>query len=198
MTEHLLLVIDVQQAFCDVHGSLAQAYGEQELEMITPRLAALDAFLASYPCPENVFLIRSEYQPGQFTAGDLNHLFAPACVPGLTSDCEWSLSGDAIAGKRVITKTQESVATVPGFMEELQSMVAKGLTKISIAGFLTTSCVKKTALDIRQSLPINVAVGVLESFSASRASNYNASDGCEFSRHDLALREMDTAGVYIL
>ncbi len=198
MNERLLLVIDVQRAFCDVHGSLVQAYGEQELEMITPCLADLDAFLANYPCPEDVFLIRSEYQPGQFTAGDLYHPFAQACVPGLINDCGWSLSGDAIKGKRVITKTQESLATVPGFIEELRSMLNEGLTEISIAGFLTTSCVRKTALDIRQNLPTNVAVGVLEGFSASRASNYNLPDGCEFSRHDVALHDMKTAGVSIL
>jgi nicotinamidase-related amidase len=167
MNEHLLLVIDAQQAFCDVNGSLAQAYGEQELEMITLRLADLDAFLASYPRPEDVYLIRSEYQPGQFTAGNLNHPFAQACVSGCSNDCEWSLSRRAIERKRIITKTQESLATVPGFMEELQSMVKEGLTEISIAGFLTTSCVRKTALDIRQSLPINVTVGLIEGLSGS-------------------------------
>jgi nicotinamidase-related amidase len=55
MIECLLLVIDAQQAFCNVHGSLAQAYGEQELEMIAPRLTALDAFLASYPAQKMCF-----------------------------------------------------------------------------------------------------------------------------------------------
>jgi nicotinamidase-related amidase len=198
MIECLLLVIDAQQAFCNVHGSLAQAYGEQELEMIAPRLTALDAFLASYPRPEDVFLIRSEYQLGQFTAGDLNHPFASACVPGLTNDCGWSLSRDAIEGKRVITKTQESLATVPGFIEELQSMANEGLTEISISGFLTTSCVRKTALDIRQNLPIKVTVGLIEGLCGSRASNYSVTDGCEFSRHNLALHEIEVAGVRIL
>jgi hypothetical protein len=108
------------------------------------------------------------------------------------------LSKDAIEGKRVITKTKESLATVPGFMEELRSMVKEELTEILIAGFLTTSCVKKTALNIRQSLPISVTVGLIEKLSGSRASNYGVPNGCEFSRHGLALREMETAGVCIL
>lgn len=87
---------------------------------------------------------------------------------------------------------------MPGFIEELQSMVDEGLTEISIAGFLTTSCVRKTALDIRQNLPIKVTVGLIERLSGSRVSNYSVTDGCEFSRYNLALHEMEAAGVKIL
>jgi nicotinamidase-related amidase len=196
--ERLVLVIDAQKAFCDVDGSLAKVFGEQELEVITTRLVDIDLVLRNYPNLQNVFLIRSEYVPGQFTEGNLSHLYANACVPGIGSDCRWSLSDAAVEGKKVLTKTQESAATIPGFIDELRSMVSTGLSEILITGFLTTSCVRKTTLDIRKSLPMNVTIGVIEGLCGSRKSNYKTFHHDVFPRHDLALREMEKAGVLVI
>ncbi len=196
--ERLILVIDAQKAFCDVCGSLAKSFGAKELEMISTRLEALELALSNYPNQQDVFLIRSEYQPGQFSEGNLNHPYAYACVLGAEDDCDWSLSSSAIKGKRVITKTQESAASSPGFIEELRSVASAGLGEILIAGFLMTSCVRKTALDIRKSLPETVTVTVIEGLCGSRASNYKASHCGGISRHALTLREMVAAGVNVI
>jgi nicotinamidase-related amidase len=196
--ERLIVIIDAQKAFCNVYGSLSLTFGQHELERIAERLSALEEFLVNYPNPRELCLVRSEYKPGQFTNGDLNNPYAHTCVPGLTNDCGWSLSDAALNDRWVITKTQESVASATGFMKELQAMAGAGLREVLIAGFLTTSCVRKTALEVRNSLSASVAVGVLESLSASRASNYMETSGGGISRHEAALEEMESAGVKIL
>jgi nicotinamidase-related amidase len=84
-----------------------------------------------------------------------------------------------------------------GFMKELQTMTGAGLEELLIAGFLTTSCVRKTAIDLRNRLSASVAIAILESLTASRASNYLQTSG-SISRHEAALQEMESAGVKIL
>jgi nicotinamidase-related amidase len=195
--KRLIVIIDAQKAFCNVDGSLSLTFGEHELERITKRLSDLETFLLNYPNPRELCLVRSEYKPGQFTNGDLNHPFAHACVPAFADDCGWSLSDAAVNGKWVITKTQESIVSATEFMKELQTMAGDGLEELLIAGFLTTSCVRKTAIDLRNSLSASVTIGILESLTASRASNYLKTSG-GISRHEAALQEMESAGVKIL
>jgi nicotinamidase-related amidase len=196
--ERLIIIIDAQKAFCNVDGALSLTFGQHELERIAERLSDLEEFLVNYPNPRELCLVRSEYKPSQFTNGDLNHPFAHACVPGFADDCGWNLSEAAVNGKWVITKNEESVASATAFMKELQAMTEAGLKELLIAGFLTTSCVRKTALDLRNSLPASVTVGVLESLTASRASNYKETSSGGISRHEAALQEMESAGVKIL
>ncbi|HAL92124.1 MAG TPA: hypothetical protein DCM68_03765 [Verrucomicrobia bacterium] len=195
--ERLLLIIDPQHAFCRLKGSLAKAFGHGELAVIAERVRALESFLQGYPYPNEVVLVRSEYSPGQFTGGDLGHPFSRVCVPGNAADCEWCLSASAFARKRVVTKFEESAASAPGFLEGMQALAGGGLSQVLVAGFLTTSCVLKTALDLRSALPKSVEVGLLEGLTASRASSYVASAG-NVSRHEAALRKMQSAGIRII
>jgi len=190
-------VIDPQNAFCREYGSMARAFGVQELGRIKECLFALEALLSSHPRPEEFVLVRSEYQPGQFSAGDLASPYAFACVPWHGHDCDWSLSDAAVAGKRVVTKFEESAASSVAFMGMLEALINDGLRQVLITGFLTTSCVRKTALDLRASLPESVEIRVLDGFAASRASNY-VPDLSGSGRHAEALREMEDAGIHFV
>jgi nicotinamidase-related amidase len=196
--ERLILIIDPQNAFCREDGSLANAFGTNELSRISECLIALESLLKAHSTPNEFLLIRSQYRPGQFTGSDLGYPYAKACVPGNKQDCGWSLSEDALAQKRVVTKFEESAISAPGLLKELRDLVGGGLlNQVLVAGFLTTSCVLKTALDLRRELPKSVEVGVLKDFTASRASNYVAS-GNKASRHEAALNEMQTTGIHII
>ncbi|MDB5342392.1 MAG: hypothetical protein JWP89_769 [Schlesneria sp.] len=192
--DRLILVIDPQVAFCSTGGSLSKAFGVSELAAITERLRDLEVFLASYPDRNELCVIRSEYRSGQFTGGDLNHLYSQACVPEHSDDCSLSLSQSALAGVRVLTKHEESAASVSELAEMLR---VGGPKEVLLTGFLTTSCVFKSALALRNALPESVTVGVLEDLTASRASNYrSAASG--LSRHEAVLEEMRCAGIAIV
>jgi nicotinamidase-related amidase len=191
-------VIDPQQAFCAEDGSLARVFGIEEIATITPARARLEDWLREFAHPEKIWLIRSEYRPGQFTGGDLDHPFAYACVPGYENDCGWSLSPAAIAGKRVITKALESAVSVRGLDEEIRALVDRGLKDIFITGFLTTSCVRKTALDLRRVLPDSVEISVVESLCGCRASKYQAKSGLGDSPYQETLRVLRSAGVHVV
>lgn len=184
-----VLVIDPQVAFSDAQASLAQAFGAHETLPIRACAQALERFLLAYRPRGELCLIRSEYRPGQFTAGELNHPYAMACVPGHGRDGDWCLSADAVAGLRVVTKAEESA--VPALAPLLQT---PGLTEVLVAGFLATSCVRKTVLDLLRVVPPGVKVGVLEDLVASRASNYASAS----ARHPAALAEMRAAGARLL
>jgi nicotinamidase-related amidase len=189
----LILIIDPQIAFCDAAGSLSKAFGVSELSAISERLRDLEAFLTKWPNRDELCVVRSEYRPGQFTGGDLTDPYSQACVPG-SDDCDLSLPQSVVAGVRVFTKYEESAATV----SELAEMLRVGaLKEVLLAGFLTTSCVRKTALDFRSSLPQPVIVGVLEDLTASRASNYRRGPG-GVSRHEAALQELRRSGVIMV
>jgi uncharacterized protein (DUF952 family) len=88
----------------------------------------------------------------------------------------------------VLTKHVESAASVP----ELIAMLGD-IEEVLLAGFLTTRCVLKTALELRAVLPARVKLCVVSDLTASRASSYLASDG-QLSRHAAALAEMARAG----
>ncbi|MES2790509.1 MAG: isochorismatase family protein [Planctomycetota bacterium] len=192
--ERLILIIDPQVAFCDATGSLAKTFGVSELAAISERLRDLETFLGSYPNRNELCVIRSEYQPGQFTGGDLRHPYSQACVPGPSEDCDLSLPQSVLTGVRVFTKHEESAASVFELTEMLR---VEGPKDVLLAGFLTTSCVRKTALSFRSVLPQSVTVGVLEDLTASRASNYRSVAG-GVSRHDAVLDEMQRSGVTLV
>jgi nicotinamidase-related amidase len=192
--DRLILVIDPQVAFCGAAGSLSKAFGVSELTTIAERLRDLQVFLASYPHRKELCVIRSEYRPGQFTGGALNHRYSQACVPGHFDDCSLSLSQSALAGVRILTKHEESAASVSELTEILR---VGGPKEVLLTGFLTTSCVFKSALALRNALPEVVTVGVLEDLTASRASNYRG-EASSISRHEAVLEEMRCAGIAIV
>lgn len=192
--ERLILIIDPQIAFCGAAGSLSKAFGVSELSVISERLRELESFLTRYPNRDELCLVRSKYRAGQFTGGDLSHPYSRACVPGHSDDCDVSLSQNALTGVREFIKHEESAASASDLTEMLR---AGNLKEVLFAGFLTTSCVLKSALAFRSLLPQSVRVGVLADLTASRASNYKSEVGA-VSRHEAALEEMRRSGVAVV
>lgn len=181
-------------AFCGEQGSLANAFGVAELEKITVCLSMIEKFMASNHRHGELLLVRSEYLPGQFTQGDVAHPYGQVCVPGKGPDCHWAISPAAVTGKRVITKHQESVASVNGLARELLTRGNENVKEVLLTGFLTTSCVMKSAIDLSRILPKSVGIGVVVELTASRSSNYLPCSG-DISRHDAALLDMQDVGV---
>ena len=189
-----ILIIDPQVAFCSTDGSMAKAFGKNELTNISERLTNLEAFLESYPLRNEISIVKSEYLPGQFTNGDLQHPYSQACVPRNADDCALSLSQRALKDLRIFTKYEESAASV----SELVAMLQSGqLKEVLVAGFLTTSCVRKTALALRNVLPNSITIGILEDLTASRASNYE-SVADSISRHEAALEGIRLSGITVV
>jgi nicotinamidase-related amidase len=192
----LVLVIDAQWGFCDGAGSLSEAFGAGELATIQETVPRLNRFLINYPRPEEIRLVRSRYIPGQFTKDDLSHPLAHLCTSARKDDGRWSLSQAAVHGKPVITKSDESALSSQTFQSELNTLLHQGLQEVMLTGFLTTSCVSRTALDLRQALPRQVKVKVFEDLCASRSSSYLAPPGRP-SRHAAALSTLLQAGIIV-
>src|SRR5262245_31041054 len=100
----LMVVIDAQRAFVDPAGSLARAFGLDEVRPGASARPRLLEFLGKRPSEARVALGRSEYRPGQFTNGQLEHPLADLCVPGRNIDCEWPPGLDVSCVSTVITK----------------------------------------------------------------------------------------------
>lgn len=196
-TDAAFLVIDPQKAFCDAAGSLARSFGRAEIQIIEQRLDAIERALRDCRRPDRVMLIRSEYQSGQFTAGDLRHPFANVCVRDGSPDCDWSLSAEALAGKHVYTKQRESALTSMEIRKAIRSRQESGLKQIFVFGFLTTHCVKQTALDLRRFVYQDVEIILLEGLCGSRASKYLHDDEAPQSAHMDALKAMESNGITV-
>lgn len=101
----------------------------------------------------------------------------------------------AVAGKRVFTKTQESAISVRELKDEIRALAGCGMKSIFITGFLTTSCVKQTALDLRRILPKPLEIAVVENLCGCRGSKYAATGRQEDSPYQQTRRALISAGV---
>ena len=95
-----LVVIDAQRAFVDPEGSVARTFGIDDVQPGVAALGRLCRFIAGHRSIGPTIFVRSEYRPGQFTSGDLNHGMAHVCVPGRNIDCEWASGVDALTARR--------------------------------------------------------------------------------------------------
>jgi len=189
----VITIIDAQDAFCHPSGTLARAFGKEEISVVRRVLPDIEEFLAqSWPGP--IVLVRSEYARGQFSVGQQTSPLSQLCAPGNEVDANWSLSTDVVERSHVVTKTEQSAWVSAEFTTLLQELVRLGMDRLLLGGFLTTSCVRKTALEARLRLPSSVAVAVVKELTASRASNYLPRGG-EKSRHDLIVEEFILAGI---
>ena len=116
----LLVVIDAQRAFVDPAGSLARAFGLDEVRPGAAALSRLQALLAKRPADARIVLVRSEYRPGQFTGGQLDHPLADLCVPGRNIDCEWALDLDVSRASTVVTKHHADASEAAAYREVIE------------------------------------------------------------------------------
>ena len=197
MDKKLLVVIDAQRAFVDPAGSLALALGIEEIQPGISALERLRACLSEHGSWASTVFVRSEYHPGQFTAGRLDDPLATLCVPGWNIDCEWATGLDT-SRATVITKHDADAASTGEYRDLLERAVASGVEQIFLAGFQFTTCVTASALTTVGLVGWRgVRVAVLESLSGARASSYEATvTGA--SRVEETTRELRASGVTVL
>jgi nicotinamidase-related amidase len=194
----LLIVIDAQKAFAHPDGSLARAYGADEIRPGVEALAELHRFLAACPATVDVGFVRSEYSPGQFTDGRLEHPLANLCVPAANCDCEWADGLDVGRATWVVTKRQADAMDSPECRDFVERAVALGATTVCVAGFQLTTCVKATAISTSVTYRSRgVRVAVLQWLTAARASSYQSGHAAP-SRVEQACSELRAAGVDVL
>lgn len=194
-----LVVIDAQRAFVDPAGSLIRMHGSVD---VRPGLEALDrllAFFASHATRGPAIWVRSEYQPGQFTGGDLRDGMAQVCVPGANVDCEWPAAVLAAMAPDdlVITKRQADAWESADFRAAIDRLLDGGVTRIAMMGFQFTTCVAASALSTAGALGARgVRVAVVEPLTGSRASSH-VPGVSGVSRMESTRRQLAAAGVEI-
>jgi len=194
----LLIVIDAQKAFAHPHGSLARAYGYEEIRPGVEALAELHRFLAAYPPSLEAVFVRSEYSPGQFTDGRMDHPLVNLCVPTANIDCEWADGLDVGRATWVVTKRQADALKSPEYRNLVERSVALGVDTVCFAGFQLTTCVKATAVSTSATYRSRgVRVAVLKWLTGARASSYR-SDHESQSRVEHACSELRAAGVELI
>jgi nicotinamidase-related amidase len=194
----MLIVIDAQRAFVDPAGSLARACGLDEVRPGADTLSRLQAFLTMRSGDARIVLVRSEYRPGQFTGGQLDHPLADLCVPGRNIDCEWALGLDVSRASTIVTKHHADAGETPAYREAIARAVAEGTRWIAFAGFQFTTCVKASALaTARLAAGRGVQVAVVESLTGARAGSYRPTQA-GLSRVEMARRELQDAGVAVV
>jgi nicotinamidase-related amidase len=192
-----LVVIDAQRAFVDREGSLIRTFGSDEAQ---PGLAALDRlrqFIDTHRATGPTIFVRSEYHPGQFTDGDLNHGMAYVCVPGKNIDCDWAVGVDIAPHDIVVTKHHADAATADAFRAAIDRAIEDGADRIVIAGFQFTTCVVASALSTLEMVrDRGIRVTVIETLTGSRASSHVA-EASGVSRVESTRRLLHNAGVEV-
>jgi nicotinamidase-related amidase len=193
-----LVVIDAQRAFVDRDGSLIRAFGIDEAQ---PGLAAFERlrrFLSEQRFNGPTIFVRSEYQPGQFTNGDLDHGMAYVCVPGRNIDCDWAAGLDISSHDIVVTKHHADAVTSDAFRRAISQAIDDGVDRIVITGFQFTTCVVASALSTLEMVRARgVRVTVIEALTGSRASSH-VPGASGVSRADATRRDLESAGVEVI
>src|SRR6187402_1352728 len=138
----LFVVIDAQRAFVDPAGSLARAYGFDEVRPSIEALARLRVHLVRCDARTRCVFVRSEYRPGQFTDGRLDAPLSELCVPGRNIDCEWADGLDTTRANTIITKRQTDAGEADGYRAVVEWAVEVGARQIVLTGFQLTTCVR--------------------------------------------------------
>ena len=192
----VLVVIDAQRAFVDPAGSLARAYGIDEVRPSIEALARLRTYLERSAARVHCVFVRSEYRPGQFTEGRLNDPLSELCVPGRNVDCEWAVGLDATRADAIITKQQEDAGETDGYRAVVERAIEDGARQIVLTGFQLTTCVRASALTTMVLVSgRGPRVVVAEALAGARASSYTPT--ATGSRVEATRRELRAAGVVL-
>jgi nicotinamidase-related amidase len=175
-----------------------RAFGAADVQPGIEAFGRLRRHLAARGAGERTIFVRSEYSPGQFTGGRLDHPMAHVCVPGRNIDCEWA-GGLAITdAHHVVTKYHADACEAEAFRTAIDRVVADGARRIALAGFQFTTCVEASALST--SLRVQgrgVSVAVLQRFTGARASSY-LPDASGISRVESTRQRLTSAGIAVV
>jgi nicotinamidase-related amidase len=193
----LLVVIDAQRAFVDPAGSLARAFGLKEVQPAAAALSRLLEFLTKRSAHARTVLVRSEYRPGQFTGGRLDHPLAGLCVPGRNIDCEWAHDLD-VSRASIVTKHHADASETTAYREVIDQAIREGTQRIVFAGFQFTTCIKASAMTTAGMVAgRGVQVAVVETLTGARASSYRPTRA-GLSRVETTRRELQESGIAIV
>jgi nicotinamidase-related amidase len=197
-TDTVLVVIDPQRAFVDPAGSVARTFGADDMQPGVAALERLRRFLAQRPSTAPAIFVRSEFQPGQFTDGDLNHGMANVCVPGRGIDCDWAAGIEIAAHDVVVTKHQADAVESGAFRHAIEQAIAGGVTRIVFVGFQFTTCVVASAAStVALVRARGVRVAVVEPLTGSRVSSHQPGPS-GVSRIEATRRQLEAAGVELV
>ena len=193
-----LVVIDAQRAFVDHDGSLARAYGIEDVQPGVAALSRLCRFVREHRANGPTIFVRSEYGPGQFTNGELNHEMAYVCVPGRNVDREWATGVDISPHDVVITKHQADAGESAAFREAIEQAIRDGVDRIVVVGFQFTTCVAASAVSTSEMVRgRGIRVAIIEALTGSRASSH-VPGTAGISRVESIRRFLETVGVEVV
>lgn len=193
-----LVVIDPQRAFVDPEGSVARAYGIDEVRPGVEALDRLRRFINEHRAIGPTIFVRSEYEPGQFTDGNLSHGMANVCVPGQNIDCEWASGVDISPHDIVVTKHHADAATSGMFRAAIEQVIRDGADHIVVAGFQLTTCVIASAVSTFEMVRARgVRVTVVEALTGIRASS-QVPGPSGISRVESTRRTLQAVGVEVV
>ena len=193
-----LVVIDAQRAFVDPEGSVARTFGIDDVQPGVAALGRLCRFIAGHRAVGPTIFVRSEYRPGQFTGGDLNHGMAHVCVPGRNIDCEWASGVELSPHDVVVTKHHADAVESAAFRDAIEQAIGNGINRIVMVGFQFTTCVAASAVSTLEMVRgRGVGVTVIEAFTGSRVSSYVPGPS-GVSRIESTRRRLETSGVEVI
>lgn len=193
-----LVVIDAQRAFVDPAGSLIRTFGAEEAQPGIDALHHLRAVLAGRRAHASTIFVRSEYHPGQFTDGRLDHGMAFVCVPGQNIDCEWADGLDVGPHDVVVTKHHADAGEADLYRAAIERAIGEGAGRIALAGFQFTTCVAASAISTAAMVRHRgIRVAVVETLTGSRASSHVAGPS-GLSRMEATRRQLQNAGVEVV
>jgi nicotinamidase-related amidase len=190
-----LVVIDAQRAFVDPDGSVARTFGIDDVQPGVNALGRLCRYIAEHRSNGRTIFVRSEYRPGQFTNGQLDHGMANVCVPGINVDCEWASGVEITPHDVVVTKHHADATESAAFRAAIDHAIREGVDRIVVVGFQFTTCVAASAVSTFEMVRHRgVLVSVIEALTGSRASSYMP-DASGTSRVESTRRHLERVGV---
>lgn len=168
-----LVVVDPVRAFTDVDGRIGRVHGAEEFVPIRTTVDRLAAHVDRHVGPQ--IWVRSVYEPGQFSGGDLTSPMAHLCDDPYGEDCAWDERLHPAPSATVVTKAQTDATTCEAFVDAIDA-IAPSIDGVVVTGFWLTACVETTAIGCARLLrDRNVPVIVPLSLAAARAGHYRPS-----------------------
>lgn len=191
----LWVVIDPMRAFTDVRGTLALAFGADELTPIVSTVQALSEKVEHRDPMDEWVWVRSMYEPGQFSDGATGSGLGALCTGEHPVDLEWDSALAPIAKATIVTKRVRDATSSPEFCEVVTEAASRGVDAVTLTGFLLTSCVRAFAVSVVGLLAgSETNVVVSSNLAAGRASSYRA-DALGSSPVDRTFAALYDAGV---
>lgn len=150
----LIVFSDPMRGFTHSKSSYVKRFGIREVAKIRAAITRSQQFVDQYPEGVPVVYVRSEYQKGQFTDGDLEDPLATLCVPGSNADCEWANGVTVPQDAVVITKHTNDAWQEETYRNYITTQVTRNAIRhLILCGCTTTTCVKQTSISTQRNIP---------------------------------------------